>query len=90
MPRETREGWPLLTVETEGTQRVQMKEVLPWLVRWLVMPVQEILFSLGCSCRQNTNLFFPHRRHYFNSFDTIAQQPGQAAELGRLSLSMCL
>ncbi len=34
--RETREGWPLLlTVETEmklGTQRVQMKGVLPRLV----------------------------------------------------------
>jgi hypothetical protein len=29
--RETREGWPLLTVETEvkGTQRVRMKRVLP-------------------------------------------------------------
>jgi hypothetical protein len=31
-------GWPLLTVENEalqglGTQRVQMKGVLPWLVR---------------------------------------------------------
>jgi hypothetical protein len=56
--RETREVWPLLTVETEvGTQRVQMKEVLRWLVRWacrykrflfcplaaLVGPVQNIL-----------------------------------------------
>jgi hypothetical protein len=30
------EEWPLLGVETEvnGVQRVQMKGVLPWLVRW--------------------------------------------------------
>ncbi len=55
-------GWPLLTVDTEGmeTQRVQMKGVLPWLVRWacrvrtkdldsalaaLVGPVQNIFSS---------------------------------------------
>jgi hypothetical protein len=31
--RETREGWPLLIVDM-GNQRVQMKGVLPWLVRW--------------------------------------------------------
>jgi hypothetical protein len=58
---ETREGWPLLTIETEanGDSRVQMKGVLPWLVRWaghagtsdfspalaaLVGPVQNIYF----------------------------------------------
>jgi hypothetical protein len=34
--RESREGWPLLTVETEamGTLGVHMKGVLPWFVRW--------------------------------------------------------
>ncbi len=32
-------------------------------------------------------MFFPH---YFNSFFLIAQQAGQAAVLGRLSLSVCL
>jgi hypothetical protein len=35
---ETREGWPLLTVETEANGDLksiqQMKGVLPWLVRW--------------------------------------------------------
>jgi hypothetical protein len=41
---ETREGWPLLTVETGqmGTQRVQMKGVLLCLVVGLVVPVREI------------------------------------------------
>ncbi len=61
--KKTREEGPLLTVATEvkmGTQRVQMKGVLPWLVCWarragtrdfypalaaLVSPIQNILFS---------------------------------------------
>jgi hypothetical protein len=35
--RETREGWPLLTVgklRQMGTLGVQMNGLLPWLVRW--------------------------------------------------------
>jgi hypothetical protein len=67
-----------------------MKGVLPWLVRWarragtgdfcstfaaLVSPVENIFFLTV---------------HYFNYFVPIAQQAGQAAMLGRLSLSMCL
>jgi hypothetical protein len=47
--RETREGWPLQTVETEvnGDSRVQMKRVLHWLVRWLAVPVLEIFFLVA-------------------------------------------
>jgi hypothetical protein len=75
-----------------GTQRVQMKGVLPWLVRWarravtrdfnlvlaaLVSPVQNI-FSL------TVDLVFqfmcPHR----------PAKPGQAVVQGRLSLNACL
>jgi hypothetical protein len=33
---------------------------------------------------------FLHIAHYFNAFVLIVQQAGQAAVLGRLSLSMCL
>jgi hypothetical protein len=72
------------------TQRVQIKGVLPWLVRW--------------ACRSGTihfcsafaALFGPGQYnffltiHYFHSFVPIAQQAWQAAVLGRLSLSMCL
>jgi hypothetical protein len=73
-----------------GTQRVQMKGILPLLVRWalcagtrdfcpnltaLVGPVQNIFFLIVC---------------YFNSFIPIAQQAGQAALPGRLSLNMWL
>jgi hypothetical protein len=74
-----------------GTKRVQMKGVLPWLVRWarraetkdlypafaiLVSPVQNI-FSLTV---RNFSLYFP-----------IAQQPGhgQAIVQGRL-VSECV
>ncbi len=35
--RDTKEGWPLLNVETVrqmGTQQVHMKGVLSWLVHW--------------------------------------------------------
>jgi hypothetical protein len=89
-----REGWPLLIVATEvNGDRVQMKGVLPRLVRWtcradscwykrfcsalsaVVCPVQNICFLSV---------------HYYNSFVAIAQQAGQPAVLGCLSLSMCL
>jgi hypothetical protein len=53
----------------------------------LVVPVQEIFaqpWLLGLV--QN---IFPHRT-LFQFFVPIAQQSGQAAVLGRLSLSMCL
>ncbi len=70
-----------------GTQREQMNGVLPWLVR--------------CACRAGTrdfcpvfaaqvgpvqNIFFCLTVHYFISFVPIAQQPRQAAVLGRLYL----
>jgi hypothetical protein len=72
-----------------GTQRVQMKGVLPWLVRWarrvgtrdfypalaaLVSPVQNFIFFTV---------------NYFNLCVLIAQQPGQAVVQGRLSLNVC-
>jgi hypothetical protein len=47
------------------------------------VPVQEIFFCLGCSSR-------PSAKYFFNSFVPVAQQPGQSAVLGRLSLSVCL
>ncbi len=36
VPRETREGWPLLTVETEvnGDSKSANEKDLPWLVHW--------------------------------------------------------
>ncbi len=90
--RGSREGWPLLTVETEvngDSKRVQMKGVLSWLVGLgagtrFCSPFDALV---GPIARYN---FFLLTIHYFSSFVPIVQQARQAAVLGRLSLSMCL
>ncbi len=74
-----------------GTQKVKMKGVLPWLVRWAcragTRDFSPALTALLCPVQ---NIFFPHNVHYFNSFVPITQQAGQAVVLGRLSPNMCL
>ncbi len=45
------------------------------------------LFFLGCTSRPSTKYFLPHRTLY-QFLCPIAQQAGQAAVLGRLSLSI--
>jgi hypothetical protein len=73
-----------------GTQRVKMKEVIPWMVRWASRAgKRDFLFCLGCSSQPVQNIFFLNA-HYFNAFFPIVQQAGQAAVLARLSLSMSL
>jgi hypothetical protein len=49
MTRETREGWPLLTVETEvnGDSQSTNERGIPWLVGW--------------ACRTLFRFFCPHR-----------------------------
>jgi hypothetical protein len=70
-----------------------MKGVLLWLgFVGLDVPVKEIFVQpFGCSSRPNSkyNIFFL-TKHYFNAFDPVAQQAGQTAVLGCMSLSMCL
>jgi hypothetical protein len=88
--RETREGWPLLTVEIEvnGDPKSTNERGLSlgWFV-WLVVPVQEIfVLPWLLYSRPRTKYFFPHRT-LLQSFVPIAQQAGQAVMLGRLSLS---
>jgi hypothetical protein len=95
LDKVTSYGWPLLTVETEvnGDSKCT-NERGPFLVG-----------SLGLSCRHKKFLFlisalaalvgpvqnvFFLTVHYFNAFVLAAQQAGQAAVLGRLSLSVCL
>jgi hypothetical protein len=74
-----------------GTQRVQMKEVLPWLVRWACRAGPRNFCSALAALVgtvQNTVILTVH---YFHSFACRHRpQGGQAAVLGRLSLSMCL
>jgi hypothetical protein len=61
-----------------------MKGVLSWLIRC------DFMFCLGCSGRPAVQNIFVLTIHYLYSFVPIAQQAGQAAVLGRLTLSMCL
>ncbi len=90
--RDCREWWPRLTVEPEvngnskntterGPSLVGSLGLSCWYMRFLV--------CLGCSSRPSTKYFFL-TIHNLTSFVPIAQQAGQAAVLGRLSLSMCL
>jgi hypothetical protein len=91
-PRETRDGWHLLTVETQvnGTQRVQLKRVLPWLAHWACRAGTRDLCSALAALVGPVQNIFSLNVHYFNSFFPIAQQAGQAAVLGHLSLSICV
>ena len=69
-----------------GTQRVQMRGVLPWLVRW-TRRAGTIDFCLALAALDSTvqNIIFL-TIHFFTLLVPIAQQPGQAGMLGRLSL----
>jgi hypothetical protein len=92
--RETREGWPLLTVET--VVNGDSKSTSGWgpsLVGSLGMSCRykRFLFCLGFSSQPSTKYIFFLTAHYFNAFYVpIAQQAGQAAVLGRLSLNLTL
>jgi hypothetical protein len=75
-----------------GTQREQMKGVLPWMVCW----ASRAGTSKRNFCSALAVLVGPIHNtvfltiHYFNHCVPIAQQTGQAAVLGRLSLIMRL
>ncbi len=92
--RETREEWPLLTVETElNGDSKRTNERGPFLVCSFGLPCRYKIFLFcvgGCSSRPSTKYFFFFLKYYINSFVLFAQQAGQAAVLGRLSLSVCL
>jgi hypothetical protein len=73
-----------------GTQRVQIKGVLSRLVRWACRAgTKDFCSALAARVGSAHNIFFL-AIHFFNSFVTITQQAGQAAVLGRMSLSVCL
>ncbi len=87
MPRSERieRGCPCrrLKLRQMRTQRVQIKGVLRWLVRWA--GTRDFCPALAALVGTVQNIFFL-TVHYFNLFVPIAQQPGQAVVLGRLSL----
>jgi hypothetical protein len=73
-----------------GTQRVQMKGVLPWLVRLALHAGTRDFFSaLAALVRTEQNIFFL-TVNFFNPFVPFDRQAGQAVVMGRLSLSICM
>jgi hypothetical protein len=69
-----------------GTQRVQMKEAFPWLIRWALRAcTRDFHPALLLKSTQYKIFFFSP--YHFNSFVPIAQQGGQAVVLGCLSLT---
>ncbi len=73
-----------------GTQRVQTKGVLPWYVRWACRACTiDFCSALAALVGQGPNIFFL-TVHYFNSYVPMAQQAGQAAVMGHVSLRTCL
>jgi hypothetical protein len=92
LPRETREGWPLLTIETEvNGDSKSTNERGTFLVGSLALlcRCKRFLSCFGCSSRPSTKYFFPHHTLFklLCSHRTASWVP---AELGRLSLSVCL
>ncbi len=62
--RDTREGWPLLAVETQASgdsrNTYERGPFLGWFVR-LIVPIQDFCPPcLGCSNWLSTEYFFPH------------------------------
>ncbi len=88
--RETREGWPLLTVETEanGDSKSTNVRVHPWLVHWaLRADTLDFLYCLSCSGQPITNI---SSTYTISIRIPIVQQLGQAAVQGRLPLNVRL
>jgi hypothetical protein len=72
------------------TRRVQNKGVLPCLIRWACRAsTRDFCSALAAIVGPVQNIFFLTEQ-YFNCFVPVTQQAGQAAMLGRLSLSLCL
>jgi hypothetical protein len=73
-----------------GPQRGQIKGSFLWLVRWaLPVGTRDFCPDLATLIGPVQNIFFP-TGYYLNSFVPIAQQAGQAAVLGGLSVNVCL
>jgi len=72
-----------------GTQRVQIKGVLPWLVHWAFHAGTRDFCPALAALGPGTKYFFLIV-HYFHLFVAIAQQAVQAVVPDRLSLNMCL
>jgi hypothetical protein len=89
--RDTRERWPLPTVETEvnGDSKSTYERGPSWSVCWAHSADTRDFFALAAQVGLVQNMFLLIV-HYFSSFVPIAQQARKAVVLGHLSLSLCL
>jgi hypothetical protein len=78
----------LLKLTQMGTYRVQLKDVLPWLVR-SGAGTRDFYHALAALASPVQKIFFL-TAHYSNLSVPIAQQPGHPIVQGRLSLNVCL
>jgi hypothetical protein len=93
LERLERGGPAVLTVKTEvNGDSKSTNECDPSLIgsRGLSCRYKRFLFCLGCSSRPRVQYIIFLTVLYFSSIVPIAQQAGQAAVLGRLSLSVRL
>ncbi len=72
-----------------GTQREQMKGVLPWLVRWACHAGTKDFYPVVAVLANPVQNIFFLTVHFISSFVPIGHQTGQAVVLGHLSLGMC-
>jgi hypothetical protein len=75
--RETREGWPLLTVETEAYEN--SNERGPSLIGSLSLlcRYKRFLSCLCCSCQPSSKCFFFLIAHYFTSYSPSPRKLGR-------------
>ena len=73
-----------------GSQRVQMKGVIPMLVPWACSAGTRDFCSAMAALVGPVQNIFSLTVHYFNSFVPITQQAGQAVVQNRLSINVCL
>ncbi len=74
-----------------GTQRVQTKGVLPWLVRWACRAgTREFCSALAALVGPVQNVIFLTVHYSISIPLSIAQEVGQAVVLGGMSLGICL
>jgi hypothetical protein len=90
---EDREGWFLLSVETEmnGRSKSTNEKGLSWLFRWTRRTgTRDFYPALSALVSPVHNIFSSRTLFQFTVCVSIAQQSGQEVVHGRLSLNVCL
>jgi hypothetical protein len=92
LPERPERGALRLKLRQKGTHGVHMKGVLPRLVYWGLVPVQEICaMPWCCSSQPSTELFFPHRTlFHFIWLHRPAQLGRQSCRIAGLLICVCV